>query len=228
MAYKDKLLPKYGRLTTIREYTERIGKKSHHFVDCICDCGKELRLNYKSLKSGNTKSCGCYRKDLMSKTKKTHGLTDSKEYISYRAMKSRCYSETNQDYALYGGRGISVCDRWLDVDGFFNFIEDMGERPKNHSLDRKDSNGNYTPENCKWSTQKEQCRNISTNRIINYKNKDFIMSELCEEYNIDYVMFRRRLERGWEIEDAIKAPKGIKYAVYLKREFNLELPKEWI
>lgn len=217
MAYKDKLLPKYGRLTTIREYIERIGNHSHHFVDCVCDCGKELKLDYQRLKSGNTKSCGCYKKDLM-KSKATHGLTNSKEYISYRAMKSRCYSETNQDYHLYGGRGIVVCDRWLGEDGFSNFIKDMGERPEKHSLDRIDSNGNYSPENCRWSTQKEQCRNLSRNKVIIYKDTDYVMSELCEKFNLDYSMFSRRLYRGWEVEDAVEAPPGIRYETYLKNK----------
>lgn len=91
--------------------------------------------------------------------KRREGQTKHSLYATYGGMKKRCLNETDKDYKNYGGRGINICDRWLGVDGFFNFIEDMGDRPENTTLDRKNVEGDYSPENCRWATLNEQASN---------------------------------------------------------------------
>lgn len=126
-------------------------------------------------------------------------------YNSYKAMRNRCYNPNNQAYKHYGLRGIKVCDRWLEPKGvgFKNFLEDMGERPDGHSLDRIDNNGHYCKENCRWSTNAEQSRNKRSNRILTYKDEEHIMDDLCKGFNIDPKLVRYRLKKGWTLEDAI-------------------------
>lgn len=129
---------------------------------CKCECGNEKAILEASLKSGKTRSCGCY--DL--ERRRTHGLSYSKIYATWVGMKQRCYNTKCKDFKTYGGRGIIVCERWKE--SFVNFYEDMGERPNdNMSIDRIENDGNYEPSNCKWSTSKEQ----SNNRRCSKKNK---------------------------------------------------------
>jgi hypothetical protein len=153
---------KFNRLTAIRYHGSRNGRARW---ECLCDCGSKLVVDGKSLRNGNTKSCGCYKLEIITargRANLRHGDSAngkiSLEYISWRAMKARCYVKGNKDFYLYGGRGISVCQRWTEKKrGFQNFLEDMGRRPSSvHTLDRKNSNGNYTPMNCRWATRKEQ------------------------------------------------------------------------
>jgi hypothetical protein len=123
---------------------------------CKCDCGniKIVRLN--SLRTGNTKSCGCLKKEILNKT--THGMSKSKEYNSWLGMKNRCLNSKDKFFNIYGGRGIKICDNWIN--SFDNFISDMGIKPKsNFSLDRINVDGNYEPSNCRWASPKEQANN---------------------------------------------------------------------
>ena len=149
----------YGMLTIIRH-------DNHLEVVCKCRCGKTKTLSYSSLRRVNKKpkSCGCIATE---SAVKTHGLSKSKEYASWSAMKNRCYYEKNIQFKDWGGRGITVCDRWLGEDGFINFYTDMGPKPtQRHSIDRKDNDKGYSPENCRWATMTEQCQNRKTSRII--------------------------------------------------------------
>lgn len=121
-------------------------------------------------------------------------------YNSWRAMKERCYSKKYWARKHYAGKGITVCDRWLDEDGFANFLSDMGDRPEGHSLDRIDNDGDYCPENCRWSTQKEQVANSS--KVINAK---ITASELETACCCPYTVYCR-LKKGWSKEDALHTP----------------------
>lgn len=132
---------------------------------CRCDCGEQKVVLGSSLRRANaTRSCGCLGREKATGAPRTHGHsvggTMTPTYRAWRAMKYRCYVETCSFYPLYGGRGITVCDRWLE--SFENFLADMGERPKEPkglSLDRIDNDGDYEPGNCRWATAKQQARN---------------------------------------------------------------------
>ena len=126
-------------------------------------------------------------------------------YSSWNSMRNRCNNTNNHNYKNYGGRGIAVCERWAS---FTNFLEDMGERPEGHTLDRIDNDGDYTPENCRWATPKEQSANRKNTTKIIYKGKDRVLAELLREKGVHPSTYRGRVRRGRVAEEAINAKKG--------------------
>lgn len=171
---------RFGRLSVISRY----GTDKPVRWNCVCDCGKERVVWTINLKKGDSQSCGCLRDEINSKHNRTHGHSiggkTTPEFRAWASMKSRCYNVNLDDYSHWGGRGIIVCDRWLDKEnGFLNFFEDMGERPSpKHSIDRfPDTNGNYFKENCRWATKKEQQGNTTRNVCIEYVGKKMILSD---------------------------------------------------
>lgn len=177
----DLLGMKFNRLTVV-SYYGRI--KNHTRWNVICDCGKEAIVDAYDLKNNKTVSCGCYNEE----KKIRHGYArDSgtvSEYSIWEAMKGRCCNKNNAMFSRYGGRGISVCDRWKH--SFVNFLEDMGSRPSaKHSIDRIDNDGNYEPSNCRWATMKEQSRNMSRNRWVDYNGVRMVIKDWATELGID-------------------------------------------
>jgi hypothetical protein len=161
---------KYNRLTIIREVEPIKPKERRVLVEC--ECGKQFETNLYSLKSGNTKSCGCLKIERTIQSRTFHGDSQrvskgvEREYIAWKAMKQRCFNPKGKFYYLYGGRGITVCDRWLELNGqgYMNFLNDMGRKPsREHSIDRINVDGNYEPSNCRWATPKEQRNNQRVN-----------------------------------------------------------------
>jgi hypothetical protein len=154
---------KYSMLTPFkmgngREYRNKTSMFWVPSLLCECDCGEIIDVDYYKLKSGHSKSCGCYRKINSKKLFTTHGRSKTKEYRSWRHMLSRCYNKNHPRYEDWGGRGISVCARWAT--SFELFFKDMGPCPKDkYSLDRINNNKNYSPSNCRWASAKEQNAN---------------------------------------------------------------------
>jgi len=136
--------------------------------------------------------------------KRTHGMTGSVEYSTWNAMKRRCSAKNPYAYKYYAGRGIKVCDRWLD--SFENFYEDMGEKPKGLSIDRINNDGDYCPENCKWATRAEQARNTRANKMITWKGETKCVNEWARIVGFQEHVIRRRLERGRSVKDILFAP----------------------
>lgn len=153
----------FGRLLSIYETKPHVlpcGKKPRRFL-CLCNCGEYTEVALDNLRHGRVKSCGCLQREKASRSQYKHGHTGNDKptptYMSWYNMKQRCHNPNNDVYKYYGGRGITVCDGWLD--SFENFLEDMGERPEGTSIDRINNDGNYDPSNCRWTTKKEQARN---------------------------------------------------------------------
>jgi hypothetical protein len=137
----------FGRLTVIGRST-KANSTGAVFWCCRCECGTETETSGVNLRSGQTRSCGCLHI--------THGMTLSPEYRVWRSMHQRCSNPKHIRYQRYGGRGITVCDRW---GSFENFLADMGPRPTGLTLERKNNDQGYSPDNCKWATWSEQNRN---------------------------------------------------------------------
>lgn len=131
--------------------------------------------------------------------------TETREYRAWINMRSRCKTPSANGYHRYGGRGITVCERWDN--SFEAFIEDMGPRPSpKHSVDRIDVNGNYEPGNCRWATKQEQARNLTNNRIVTINGRRMTLAEAVEGAAVIYNTVLYRLRRGWKIEDALYRP----------------------
>ena len=147
-------------------------------------CGTKFRADTYNIKNGSTKSCGCYRKRRASETQKTHGLQNTRIYNIWTCMKNRVFNVKYKRYIDYGGRGITICEEWLDVQNFYNWAITNGYSGE-LSIDRIDNDGNYCPENCRWTTQTIQCRN---KRI--YKNNTSRYRGVCyNKGNNKYVAY---------------------------------------
>lgn len=206
---KDMTGLRFGRLVVI-SYAGSVkvpnGTRAYWF--CKCDCGNTHKANASSLRMGTTSSCGCFARESMSAKFSTHGHTiggASLTYNSWRKMIERCFNSSTPNYYLYGGRGITVCEQWRD---FRVFLADMGERPsKRHSLDRYPNNdGNYEPSNCRWATQKEQCRNKRDNHFLTHNGKTLCIVDWAAETGLKRKTIERRLNRGWSAEQTLDTP----------------------
>lgn len=192
---------RFGRLIALCNDAENKTKNSKWV--CQCDCGGVKSVSIPNLKSGHVSSCGCLNRELLSERRKTHGMSNSREYAAWSSMKKRCYNEKLHNYMAYGGRGITVCERWIN--SFENFFSDMGARPSaEHSIDRIDCDGNYCPDNCRWATLEEQANNMTTNRIISYNGMSKTMSEWAKEIGVSCNCLYLRLDKcGMTIERAL-------------------------
>jgi len=176
---------------------------------CICNCGHIVKARAGDLKRGDTKSCGCLKKEISARIRTTHGygsrINIKSEYGIWNQMHQRCKNPKHRYYSNYGGRGIRVCERWQK---FENFLADIGPRPSlNHSLDRIDGNKGYEPGNVKWATKTEQARNQRNNRIAEYQGKTMTLAEACEIAKKPYSTVKARIDRHeWPIEKALSVP----------------------
>lgn len=192
----------FGKLNAIKP----LGKNNNgkYLWLCKCNCGNEKTILGDNLIRGETKSCGCLRKEMAAQKNLKHGHSRrgkvSRTHIIWTSMIQRCNNPNTPNYKNYGGRGITVCNRWNPkMDGSFNnFLKDMGEIPEGKSLDRIDNNkliDGYSPGNCKLSTTKEQNRNKRTNIFININNKNLCLEDCLKKYDIAKTTFYRKLKK---------------------------------
>lgn len=200
----DLIGQKFGRLTVISFHELERGDT---YFNCLCDCGREVVVKGQDLKRGSTKSCGCL-KETFEPSNKTHGMSKTRLFKIWNGMKQRCYNPNNEKYPIYGGRGITVCPEWIGEQGFQNFYDwSMGNGyTENLTIDRIDTNGNYEPSNCKWSTLKEQANNTRSTVFLTYKGETKPVSEWSEITGIrqDTLTYRKR--HGWTDEECIEIP----------------------
>lgn len=196
MKHIDATGKKYGRWTVIkrdeiREKGKMIkGKRKAKYYICKCDCGTIKSLCFSGLQSGHDKSCGCLRKEIMTK----HGMRYTKQYKKWRNMKTRCLSKSIKDYKYYKEKGIRVCSRWEK--SFENFWEDMKTGYRDGlEIDRIDNNKGYFKENCRWVTKKQQASNKTSNIQVTINGQKSSLTELAEIFGLKYSILWRRLYR---------------------------------
>lgn len=191
--------------TVKRNQLTRVGNGSKPYYGIYqCECGKQKEIYDYSIRRGLTVSCGHYNSENTARRNKEnlwgtiHGQVNSPEYAVWEGMIQRCTNPKNPGYKNYGGRGITVCERWLT---FENFRADMGERPSlEHSIDRVNNDGNYEPGNCKWSTDSEQLCHTRRSVMITYNDKTQCAVLWARELGINFNTFMNRLRRGWTLE----------------------------
>ena len=187
----------YGRWTVLSFYGR--DKRNNILWKCKCVCGVEKNVYGNSLRSGQSTSCGCYNREVTSRPK-SHGHAkhskSSTEYYAWGHMKDRCFNKKNKQYSNYGGRGITVCERWAN--SFELFLKDVGFRPSpKHSLDRYPNNdGNYEPGNCKWRLVAEQNRNKRDNRWLESNGEKMVLTDWALKWGVSYQSIQKRLKKG--------------------------------
>lgn len=196
---------RFGRLVVLESASPVNGHTRYLFR---CDCGVEKVLRLANVRR-NTQSCGCFNREKSRKQLTTHGQAHNPTWNCWISLRSRCEDPNNNRYARYGGRGIKVCERWSS---FENFYADMGERPSlEHSIDRLDTDGNYEPGNVRWATRKEQARNKSTSRMLEWAGMRLSLAEWCERAEVNYSFVQARLDHGWTWPQALYLPKGHRF-----------------
>lgn len=197
---------KFGRLTVVsRGENSKSGKA---MWICVCDCGKRKAktVGTYELKSGKVQSCGCLYFESNKGRRITHGKSGSRLYRIWQGMRRRCDYASGVAFQNYGGRGINVCEEWLsDFHAFYSWAMENGYSD-GLTLDRKDSNGNYCPENCRWATMKAQQNNRRNNRIIEYGGEEYTLSELAAKLNVRPETLGWRIDHGWSEKEYALAP----------------------
>jgi hypothetical protein len=201
--YENLIGKEYDRLI-VEEYAGST-KGGRAMWLCKCKCGNYKIIVAASLKRKLTGSCGCKQKEIASKLNKSHGLGKTTEYSSWTNMQTRCRNPNFKDWHLYGGKGIKVCERW---NSFENFLEDMGKKPgKGYSIERRDSNKDYTPENCYWATSIEQANNTSKNLHFEWNGKLCTIRELADLAGLPHgTLYQRLYTLKWPLDVAMKVP----------------------
>lgn len=220
MEYSSVLGMNFGRLFVVSYAGTK--KRLGHMYNCICDCGNHVVVRGSSLLNGNTRSCGCLQKEAHQKVGREmarrnkanpdykghliHGGCYTKLYNHWRAMKQRCNYEGGPHWHCYGGRGIKVCEEWNNSFKAFSDWALANGYQEGLTLDRIDNNKGYEPSNCRWATPKQQGRNTRKTLFFTIDGVKKSFSDWCEEYRLPSSAVYARLQRGWDIEDALEIP----------------------
>lgn len=206
---KDLTGKKFGKLKVIafsgyhQDFEGNTVSKTARWV-CRCDCGTVKIVRARVLLNGHSRSCGCYKTSLLEAGMyRTHGMSHDIKYRRYRNMLDRCHNSNHRDYKYYGGRGIKVCARWKGKAGLEHYLNDMGERPEGKALGRKNINGGYNPDNCRWVTPKEQCNNKRNNITVEYNGKKQSLSQWADQTGILRSVLYGRLKMGWSAKKTL-------------------------
>ena len=201
---KDLTGQRFGRLTVI-EFAGVAKNKTARWK-CLCDCGHVCVVNGVQLRRGQTKSCGCIRREKVG-GKPKHGLSSSKVYCAWVSIKNRCLTSTNPDYTSYGGRGITICDEWCDdFQAFFDYVSNLEHFDEDgYTLDRINNSRGYGIGNVRWATMKEQSRNRRSNVVVEYNGEKLCLKEAAERSGIKYMTLFQRYHRGWRGEQLFKS-----------------------
>lgn len=199
---KDLTGKRFGRLVVIDRNPENTSTRTARW-NCLCDCGSKCVAIGVTLTRGTKQSCGCLQKERTSEANRTHGMSKTAEYNIWCGLIARCFNQNDPAYYKYGGRGITVCKRWLN--SFMDFYQDIGPRPgPEYSVDRYPNNdGNYEPGNCRWATPTEQANNTRSNRIVELNNTQYTIAELARELSIPAKTIHSRLSQGKELDNGL-------------------------
>ena len=186
---------KFGRLVVLRQVPSMSASRNALW-ECVCECGTITTVLSRGLRKGRTKSCGCYAAEAAAKRMRAmafvHGLSRTKTYRAWSAMKLRCLRTDHPAYPSYGGRGITVCERWMEYE---NFLHDMGEAPEGMSLERKDNDKGYGPDNCCWATPIEQQNNQRRTVRVTINGRTQSIANWARELGISYSALKHRYMR---------------------------------
>lgn len=201
---------KFGRLTVIERAKNAKGGKSRWLCRCSCSEQNEVIVIGTDLTRGHTQSCGCFMREQSKKYNIKHGKVYTRLYMTWKNMKNRCNNPNSDDYRIYGAEGKTVCPEWLDKEnGFINFYNwsmANGYRA-DLTIERIDGTKGYSPDNCRWTTAKEQANNTRRNHIIEYKGKKQTMKQWSEELHIKYSTLAARINTyRWDIGRAFEIP----------------------
>ncbi len=188
--------------TVISEHPTPKGKMRK--VLCRCECGTIRPCVAADLKRGHSKSCGCHQKAVVSSVMGTHRLTNTTTYRSWGNMKARCLRTTHPRYMDYGGRGITVCDRWAN--SFEAFVEDMGHAMPGESIERRDNDRGYCPDNCHWLPRPSQNRNTRASARLTVNGVTKIIADWSRKTGIRATLISRRKRLGWTDHEAVMTP----------------------
>lgn len=217
---------KYGRLTVISFYERTPSRR--YLWNCKCECGNTVVVDGKHLRDGHTKSCGCYRVEQSTINNTTHGKTGTRIHTIWNSMRARCYCPTSHAYENYGGRGIKVCDEWLDFNNFYKWANENGwsEESVGISLDRIDVDGDYCPDNCRWASIIQQANNKRNNLRLTINGETKTINDWGRKSGIASSTIRHRIRSGWDVEKAVFEPVA-KQNELIEFDGELHTLKEW-
>lgn len=197
---------KFGRLTVIERVENRKGR---WFYKCQCECGNITVVSGNALTQGHTRSCGCTRIKSIIEKSTTHGMSKTKIYGVWSAIKARCLNSLNKAYKNYGERGITMYPAWInDFQAFYDYVSKLPHfDEEGYSLDRIDNDGNYEPNNIRWADRKTQSRNRRNRIIVEYNGEKMTLGEAAEKSNVEFGTLKHRLKRGETGEYLFRLPR---------------------